>query len=36
VAALGAGGEEARAKAYEALRFIKFEGMDYRKDIGLE
>jgi phosphoribosylamine--glycine ligase len=28
--------EEARTKAYEALGFVGFEGMDYRKDIGKE
>jgi phosphoribosylamine--glycine ligase len=36
VSALGSGGEEARKKAYEAFNYISFEGMDYRKDIGLE
>lgn len=35
VSALGATPEEARKKAYEALRFVSFEGMSYRKDIGL-
>jgi phosphoribosylamine--glycine ligase len=35
VSALGKDGEEARAKAYEALGFVNFEGMAYRKDIGL-
>ena len=34
--ALGADVGEARIKAYEALKFVNFEGMDYRKDIGLE
>jgi phosphoribosylamine--glycine ligase len=34
VSALGADGEEARARAYEALRWVHFEGMDYRRDIG--
>jgi phosphoribosylamine--glycine ligase len=34
--AAGADPEEARAKAYEALGFVAFEGMDYRKDIGKE
>ena len=36
VCALGDDGEEARTKAYEALRFINFEGMAFRKDIGHE
>ena len=36
VCALGADGTKAREKAYEALGFIKFEDMDFRKDIGLE
>ena len=36
VAATGGNAEEARAKAYEGLRFVGFEGMDYRKDIGTE
>jgi phosphoribosylamine--glycine ligase len=36
VCALGANAEEARIKAYEALDFINFEGMSYRKDIGLD
>ncbi|MDR0475218.1 MAG: phosphoribosylamine--glycine ligase [Treponema sp.] len=36
VCALGAGADEARTKAYDALGFINFEGMDYRKDIGLD
>jgi phosphoribosylamine--glycine ligase len=35
VSALGETPEEAREKAYEALRFVSFEGMSYRKDIGL-
>ena len=35
VCALGADAEEARGKAYEALWYVRFEGMDYRKDIGL-
>jgi phosphoribosylamine--glycine ligase len=36
VSALGSDAEEARAKAYKALGFLYFEGMSYRKDIGLE
>jgi phosphoribosylamine--glycine ligase len=36
VSALGGDAGEARKRAYEALRFINFEGMAYRKDIGLE
>jgi phosphoribosylamine--glycine ligase len=35
-AAAGADPDEARAKAYAALGFVAFEGMDYRKDIGRE
>jgi len=35
VAACGADLEAARKKAYAALAGIKFEGMQYRKDIGL-
>lgn len=34
VVALGAGFEEARGLAYEAVKMISFEGMHYRKDIG--
>jgi phosphoribosylamine--glycine ligase len=34
--AWGADGEAAREKAYEALAAVSFEGMAYRKDIGLE
>jgi phosphoribosylamine--glycine ligase len=34
VSALGADGGEARTRAYEALRWVHFEGMDYRRDIG--
>jgi phosphoribosylamine--glycine ligase len=34
VSAYGAGPEEARQKAYEALNAVAFEGMDYRRDIG--
>ncbi|MDR1058586.1 MAG: phosphoribosylamine--glycine ligase [Treponema sp.] len=33
-AALGASAEEARIRAYEALGWVNFEGMDYRRDIG--
>ena len=36
VSALGSDAGEARTKAYEALRFVNFEGMVYRPDIGLE
>ena len=36
VSAQGSDAGEARLRAYEALRFINFEGMAYRKDIGLE
>ena len=35
VCTLGVNGEKARENAYEALGFIDFEGMTYRKDIGL-
>ena len=34
VTALGKDLEDARSKAYEAVKYIKFEGMHYRKDIG--
>ncbi|MDR2110644.1 MAG: phosphoribosylamine--glycine ligase [Spirochaetaceae bacterium] len=34
VSAWGAGADEARARAYKALGFLRFEGMSYRKDIG--
>jgi phosphoribosylamine--glycine ligase len=34
--AWGADGEAARKNAYQALAAASFEGMDYRKDIGLE
>ncbi|MDR1375087.1 MAG: phosphoribosylamine--glycine ligase [Treponema sp.] len=34
VAALGDDAEDARTKAYQALRAVYFEGMDYRRDIG--
>jgi phosphoribosylamine--glycine ligase len=36
VSAWGEDAEEARAKAYKALRAVSFEGMDYRTDIGTE
>ena len=36
VSALGDSAEEARFNAYNALGCVKFEGMDYRKDIGQE
>jgi phosphoribosylamine--glycine ligase len=36
VSALGTDAEDARAKAYKALGYLYFEGMDYRKDIGQE
>ncbi len=36
VTALGKDLKEARQKAYGAIEFIKFEGMHYRKDIGLK
>ncbi|MCS7215410.1 MAG: phosphoribosylamine--glycine ligase [Thermodesulfovibrio sp.] len=35
VTALGKDIKEARKRAYSAIEFIKFEGMQYRKDIGL-
>ena len=35
VTARGRDVREAREKAYSALSAIKFEGMQYRKDIGL-
>ena len=34
--ARGANVEDARKNAYEALRFVHFEGMEYRKDIGMD
>jgi len=34
VSALGKDADDAFAKAYQALRFVDFEGMVYRKDIG--
>ena len=36
VSVTGRDGNEAQKKAYEALRYVEFEGMDYRKDIGSE
>jgi phosphoribosylamine--glycine ligase len=36
VSALGSGADDAFTKAYQALRFINFEGMGYRTDIGRE
>ncbi|MCL2373818.1 MAG: phosphoribosylamine--glycine ligase [Treponema sp.] len=36
VSALGSDADDAYAKAYEAIRFVGFEGMVYRKDIGRE
>jgi phosphoribosylamine--glycine ligase len=36
VSANGASADEAREKAYEAIRFVDFVGMAYRKDIGRE
>ena len=36
VSAYGSNAEEAYEKAYNALRFIDFEGMTYRRDIGNE
>ena len=34
VTALGKTHEEARARAYDNIRRISFDGMQYRKDIG--
>jgi phosphoribosylamine--glycine ligase len=34
VSAHGADGAEARERAYRALEAVRFEGMDYRRDIG--
>jgi phosphoribosylamine--glycine ligase len=34
--AFGRDADDARRKAYEALRFVNFEGMVYRNDIGLD
>ena len=36
VSALGKDADEAWEKAYAAMRFVSFEGMAYRKDIGRE
>jgi len=36
VSALGSDADDAFTKAYQALRFISFEGMGYRTDIGRE
>jgi phosphoribosylamine--glycine ligase len=36
VSALGSGADDAFTKAYQALRFINFEGIGYRTDIGRE
>jgi phosphoribosylamine--glycine ligase len=36
VAALGDGLEDARRRAYEAAERIRFEGMQYRRDIGMD
>ena len=36
VSALGSDVDDARRKAYEAMRFVSFEGMVFRKDIGAE
>jgi phosphoribosylamine--glycine ligase len=36
VSAAGGSADDARERAYEALRFVSFEGMAYRKDIGRE
>jgi len=36
VSALGSEADDAFTKAYQALRFISFEGMGYRTDIGRE
>ncbi len=35
VSATGLDGEDARAKAYAGIGAVRFEGMQYRKDIGL-
>jgi len=35
VTARGRDAQDARQKAYAALSGIKFEGMQYRRDIGL-
>ena len=36
VSAIGSDAGEARKRAYAALRFVNFEGISYRKDIGAE
>jgi phosphoribosylamine--glycine ligase len=36
VSARGGDADDAHARAYEALGFVNFEGMAYRKDIGRE
>jgi phosphoribosylamine--glycine ligase len=36
VSALGSDADDARKRAHEALRFVSFEGMAFRKDIGRE
>ena len=36
VSALGSDADDARARAYEALKLVNFEGMVYRNDIGRE
>jgi len=36
VSALGSNADDAFTKAYQALRFVSFEGMGYRTDIGRE
>jgi len=36
VSALGSDADDAFTKAYQALRFVSFEGMGYRTDIGRE
>ena len=36
VSAMGRDADDARKRAYEAFRFINFEGISYRKDIGIE
>ncbi|MCL2129227.1 MAG: phosphoribosylamine--glycine ligase, partial [Treponema sp.] len=36
VSAFGSDAEEAYRKAYDALRFVDFEGITYRRDIGNE
>jgi phosphoribosylamine--glycine ligase len=36
VSAYGSNADDARERAYEALQYVSFEGMAYRKDIGRE